>query len=177
MFTIGQLCRESALSRSTLLYYDEIGLLKPSARTRANYRYYTEEDLARLHLICLYRETGMPLEEIRQVLEAPPNDKTLLLEKHLQDLSQSLRKLTIQRQIIARMILQKMHSSEGMPENSRPSAKDVFTQVLAKAGLQDGEQFKLHQEFERSFPQEHQAFLEFLGMAQEEITRIRQCCS
>ena len=41
MLTIGKLARKFDLSRSTLLYYDRIGLLKPSGRTRANYRVYT----------------------------------------------------------------------------------------------------------------------------------------
>ena len=36
MLTVSQLA--SRLSRSTLLYYESIGLLKPTARCSANYR-------------------------------------------------------------------------------------------------------------------------------------------
>ena len=38
MYSISKLCREFNLSRSTLLYYDTIGLLTASERTRVNYR-------------------------------------------------------------------------------------------------------------------------------------------
>jgi DNA-binding transcriptional MerR regulator len=153
MYTIGQLSNKVALSRSTLLYYDEIGLLKPSTRTAANYRRYSEEDLCRLQQICLYRETGMPLIEIRQLLESSANDTDLILEKHLHDLNQSMRKLEIQRQIIARMIIRNR-----IPEQNTTPNRDAFVKVLHKAGLNDVNLARLHKEFERLFPKEHQAF-------------------
>ena len=40
--TIGQLGRQFGISRSSLIYYDKIGLIKPSARSEANYRLYTK---------------------------------------------------------------------------------------------------------------------------------------
>ena len=48
MYTVGHLARSFGLSRSTLLYYDSIGLCKPSGRSAANYRTYTEKDRERL---------------------------------------------------------------------------------------------------------------------------------
>ncbi len=53
MFTVGRLARSCGLSRSTLLYYDTIGLLRPSGRSVSNYRTYTAKDAARLKQICL----------------------------------------------------------------------------------------------------------------------------
>jgi len=38
MFLITELARKHGLSRSTLLYYDRIGLLTPSGRSEAGYR-------------------------------------------------------------------------------------------------------------------------------------------
>ena len=64
MYTIGQLVKEFQLSRSTLLYYDRIGLLRPSARSDANYRLYTAADLARMQQIILYKDAGLSLEAI-----------------------------------------------------------------------------------------------------------------
>ena len=52
MYTIGKLAKKFDLSRSTLLYYDSIGLLKPSSRTESEYRQYSEDDAARLEQIC-----------------------------------------------------------------------------------------------------------------------------
>ena len=61
-FTVGALGRRFGLSRSALLYYDQIGLLVPSARSSAGYRLYTEEDAQRLERICLFRNAGLALE-------------------------------------------------------------------------------------------------------------------
>ena len=60
------------VSTRTLHYYDEIGLLKPSAvDKRSGYRYYNEDSLAAMSEILFYRELGFPLERIRDVLTMP----------------------------------------------------------------------------------------------------------
>jgi len=61
MYRISELARRFGLSRSTLLYYDRIGLMRPSHRTAAGYRVYTSEDEQRLEAICNYRHTDMVL--------------------------------------------------------------------------------------------------------------------
>ena len=48
MLTVSQLARLCGLSRTTLLYYESIGLLPPASRSNANYRRYSAEDLERL---------------------------------------------------------------------------------------------------------------------------------
>lgn len=52
-----------------LHHWDEIGLASPSVRTTAGYRRYTEEDLQRLHRIVAYREAGLGLDAVREVLD------------------------------------------------------------------------------------------------------------
>lgn len=175
MYTIGELGKKVGLSRSTLLYYDDIGLLKPSVRTETNYRYYTEEDFDRLKQICLYRDTGMSLEEIGRILDSALTDKIPILEKHLRNLGQEMQKLTLQRQIITRIMIQKEDPGLKMTESRIRSTKDAFLKVLAYVGFNDREFMKLHQEFEKSFPDEHQAFLEVLGIPPGQIAQIREC--
>lgn len=68
--TIGELGRQSRLSRATLLYYDRLGLLRPKNRTGANYRLYGPDDVARLQRICFYRAMGIPAAEIARIREA-----------------------------------------------------------------------------------------------------------
>ena len=70
MITVSRLARQFNLSRSTLLYYDRIGLLRPSDRSRSNYRLYTREDRKRLEKICHYRAIGLPLKAIQRILDA-----------------------------------------------------------------------------------------------------------
>ena len=68
--TIRALANKFGLSRSTLLYYDRMGLLCPSGRSEAGYRLYSATDVARLQRLVLYREARLPLERIRQLLDA-----------------------------------------------------------------------------------------------------------
>ena len=71
------------VSVRTLHYYDEIGLLVPTARTDAGYRLYTDEDLLRLQQILIGRELGLSLEDIRRSLDDPSFDsrQALLAQK------------------------------------------------------------------------------------------------
>jgi DNA-binding transcriptional MerR regulator len=58
-YCISELGRRFGLSRSTLLYYDRIGLLRPSGRSGADYRQYSEDDVQRMERICLFRGSGL----------------------------------------------------------------------------------------------------------------------
>lgn len=67
-YTIGQLTEQTAVPASTLRYYERIGLLTPSRRSRSNYRLYSEDDLSRLSFIKLAQTTGFTLDDIRLLL-------------------------------------------------------------------------------------------------------------
>jgi DNA-binding transcriptional MerR regulator len=69
-YSVSQVAQIAGVTVRTLHHYDDIGLLRPSARTRAGYRRYDEQDLERLRLILVYRELGFTLEEIRSILAA-----------------------------------------------------------------------------------------------------------
>lgn len=70
-YTVGQVARMAHVTVRTLHHYDEIGLLVPSERSEAGYRIYGSDDLERLNEILLFRELGLPLEEIGGLLGAP----------------------------------------------------------------------------------------------------------
>ena len=53
-----------------LHHYDRLGLLKPKQRTRSGYRLYTIRDFGRLEQIVVLKFLGMPLKQIRGLLEA-----------------------------------------------------------------------------------------------------------
>ena len=77
--TIGELSRRTGVTIRTLRHYDRIGLLPPSEVTGAGYRLYDDASLQRLHSILLLRETGLPLEAIRRLLDHPGADPGRLL--------------------------------------------------------------------------------------------------
>ncbi len=69
MLKIGEFSRLSQVPVKTLRYYDEIDLFKPSQTDRfTDYRYYTLDQLPRIHSIMALKELGLSLEEIAQLL-------------------------------------------------------------------------------------------------------------
>jgi MerR family transcriptional regulator, thiopeptide resistance regulator len=77
--TVGAVATLTGVSVRTLHHYDHIGLVVPSVRTPAGYRGYTDSDIERLHLVLVYRSVGLPLDEIRTLLD----DETADVVEHL----------------------------------------------------------------------------------------------
>lgn len=162
--TVGELGRKFGLSRSTLLYYDKIGLLSPSGRSSANYRIYTDDDVARLEKIYLYRKTGIELGKIRRLLESTDNT---VWEERLIQLNDELNSIRLQQ----KMILEILQN----PENDRVSTLFTaakFTELLKSLGLNDKEMFHFHVRMEMNSSDEHRNFLHFLGLDNKEAERI-----
>src|SRR6476619_6443235 len=66
--TVGAVARMAGVTVRTLHHYDEIGLLRASARSPAGYRRYGEADLDRLQRILFYRELGFGLDQISDLM-------------------------------------------------------------------------------------------------------------
>jgi DNA-binding transcriptional MerR regulator len=167
--SIGQLGKQFAISRSTLIYYDKKGLLKPSSRSEANYRLYTNDDVEKLKLILIYRSGGLSLEEIAGLLNSKSGKSTSILTNRLQLLNQEITKLRQQQQVIVQIIGQSK-----MLKSTRLLDKDRWVKLLRATGLSDEDMEKWHIEFERAMPEMHQDFLESLGLSQKEIRAIRK---
>lgn len=74
MQTIGSFARAVGLTTSALRYYDECGLLPPAEVDQTTgYRYYTPELERRARLLAVMREAGVPVETMRVVLDADPD--------------------------------------------------------------------------------------------------------
>ncbi|GLC82717.1 MerR family transcriptional regulator [Lacrimispora brassicae] len=84
MKSVNEVSKLSGVSRRTLQYYDEIGLLPPSAVKESGYRQYDDESLRRLWSILFYKELGISLDEIRLLLETPKEMKKELMRQHKQ---------------------------------------------------------------------------------------------
>ncbi len=80
--TVNEVARLANVSVRTLHYYDQIGLLRPSALTDAGYRLYDDAALARLQQILFFRELDFPLTEIGRILENPSFNRRRALENH-----------------------------------------------------------------------------------------------
>jgi DNA-binding transcriptional MerR regulator len=169
MITVSKLARRCGLSRSTLLYYESIGLLKPAARTASGYRAYGDKDARRLEQICVYRGAGLKLDDIRAILDRPASDATSVLRRRLSELSAEMERLREHQRAILRLL--QVKNSIWRKEML---TKDKLVAVMKAAGLTETHMQAFHAAFERSAPEEHQEFLEALRIAPEEIRTIRQ---
>ena len=79
--TVGQVAERFAMTVRTLHHYDEIGLLRPSRRSAAGYRLYTDSDITRLQHVVVYRRLGFALEDITVVLDDPGADVSAHLRR------------------------------------------------------------------------------------------------
>lgn len=83
-YTIQKLANLAGISTRTLRYYDEIGLLKPAKMNSSGYRIYGGKEVNRLQQIMFYRELGIPLETIKEIISNPNFDEKAALQSHLQ---------------------------------------------------------------------------------------------
>lgn len=81
-YTVQKLAELAGVSGRTLRYYDEIGLLKPARISRAGYRLYGPAELDRLQQILFYRDLGVSLEQIKEIITSPAFDELAALREH-----------------------------------------------------------------------------------------------
>lgn len=167
--TVGRLAGKFGLSRSTLLYYDRIGLLRPGRRSPAGYRRYSEQDERRLEEICRYRRMGMPLREIGRLLDLPEQGVSGALQRRARQLEAEIALLREQ----LRVVLDLLKTDSPVPPG-RPMDRAAWTSLMRSAGLDEAGMIRWHVEFERRYPDGHQAFLEEIGIPAGEIAEIRR---
>jgi DNA-binding transcriptional MerR regulator len=169
MLTVSKLARSCGLSRSTLLYYESIGLLKPVSRSAAGYRRYGEKDLRRLQQVCAYRDAGLKLEDIRALLDRPEDDASSVLKRRLVELNAEIETLRNHQRAILKLL-----RNYDFCERTEMNTKEKWVSIMKAAGFKEADMHRWHVEFERSAPDEHQEFLEFLHIPKEEIVSIRE---
>jgi DNA-binding transcriptional MerR regulator len=77
MYTSGELARKCNVSRRTVQYYDQCGLLTAS-RTPTDQRQYNDADVQRLREILAYRNLGFSLKEVKRIITNQNSSKYLL---------------------------------------------------------------------------------------------------
>jgi DNA-binding transcriptional MerR regulator len=168
-FSISKLARAFGLSRSTLLYYDRIGLLEPSGRTGSGYRYYSQRDYRRLERICHFREAGLPLKDILAVLSSGGKPGVKLLGQRIRETAANIVDLKNQQRLLAGM-LNRIASRNSLS----PVDKELWVEMLQAAGMNQKARKRWHTEFERRAPEAHDEFLHSLGISSEEVAKIRR---
>lgn len=169
MLTISHFARRFGLSRSTLLYYDRIGLLRPSGHSESNYRLYSPADVARMEQVDVYRKAGLPLADIARVLAADRGSLAQVLESRLSELGVQIQALRRQQQVLVALL-----RGRGARRKARTLDKQGWVAILRATGLSEDDMRRWHVEFEHGAPEAHQDFLESLGIAAGEVAAIRR---
>ena len=78
---MGRVAELADVTVRTLHHYDEIGLVRPSARTAAGYRAYSADDVERLREVLAYRRLGFGLREIADLVGDPATDAVAHLRR------------------------------------------------------------------------------------------------
>ncbi len=167
-YTVSKLAGVFGLSRSTLLYYDRIGLLPPSGRSASGYRCYDGKDFNRLTRICTFRDAGLSLAEIHQMLEATETQTEAVIEHRLQEIGKQIKDLRIKQRLLCAM-LRNVATTGGQTVD-----KEMWVQMLRAAGMDEQGMADWHTEFERRAPVSHHEFLLSLGIPEDEIRKIRE---
>lgn len=168
-YTVSQIAKKFGLSRSTLLYYDKIGLLSPQHRSGADYRIYTDKDDQRMEEISRLRNAGVSLQTIKKLIGGGSSQRAEILRRRLSDINDEISRLRRQQKFILGLL-----DDRALVGATRVLNKEQWVQYLRKAGLDEAGMKRWHTEFEMSSPEAHRDFLESLGLPDEEIRRIRE---
>jgi DNA-binding transcriptional MerR regulator len=164
--TITKLARECGLSRTTVLYYESLGLLRPARQSAGNYRMYSDADLARLREVCTYRASGLKLGDIRSILDRPPGEATAVLQRR------SSKSRTRSRR--CGNISAPSRAARGNQSLKEASNGDeAGIEIMRAAGFSEEQMQRWHREFEKAEPAEHEEFLQFPHIPPAEVKQIR----
>jgi len=92
-YTTGELAKACGVTVRTVQFYDQRGILVPSALTEGGRRLYSEDDLKKMKIVCFLRDTGLSLDTISRLMkeEDPGSVISLLLEQQEQILREEIR--------------------------------------------------------------------------------------
>ncbi|GED54007.1 MerR family transcriptional regulator [Brevibacillus borstelensis] len=85
-YTVQKLGQLAGVSTRTLRYYDEIGILKPARINSSGYRIYGQAEVDRLQQILFYRELGITLDVIKEIVTSPSFSRAQALKEHREQL-------------------------------------------------------------------------------------------
>ena len=124
-WTVGQVADVFGVTVRTLHHYDELGLLRPSERSAAGYRLYTDGDLRRLQQVVVYRRLELPLDEIASLLDGD-EDPDVHLRRQRDAVMQRLDELTDLVVAIDRALEREMDQRPATPAELKELFGDGF---------------------------------------------------
>ncbi|MGV2988110.1 MerR family transcriptional regulator [Vibrio sp. E150_011] len=167
MLTVTQIAKQFGVSRTTILYYEKEELLIPAYRSENGYRWYGEKEIERLDAITSYRSYGLSVSSIRSLLDRNGESQAKILKDHFNELEREIQNLRAQQKAVVVLLQEPSLLEENIVNKER------WVEIMVAAGFTETDMVKWHHKFEELEPNEHQKFLESLGISGDEITMIR----
>ncbi len=157
----------AGVSTRTLRYYDEIGILRPARINSSGYRIYGQAEVDRLQQILFYRELGLSLEGIKELVTAPSFDGARALREHHEQLLQRKQQL----EMLILNVEKTLAQTEGRITMSNEEKFAGFKQKL----IDDNEQ-KYGQEIREKYGEEavEKSNRKLKNMTEEQHAAIQQ---
>lgn len=130
-YTIQKLARMAAISTRTLRYYDDIGLLAPARMNSSGYRIYGQKEVDLLQQIMFYRELGMELSVIKEVMSSREFNKLSALREHLGKL--------LNRQARISLLIENVNQTIEKEEGKRTMSDNEKFKGFKEAMIQENE--------------------------------------
>ena len=169
-YTVQKLGRMAGVSTRTLRYYDEIDILKPARINSSGYRIYGQAEVDRLQQILFYRELGVSLETIKDLVTAPSFDGKKALKEHREKLLEKREQLDLLISNVDKTIA----LSEGRITMSNQEKFDGFKQKLV-----DDNEKKYGKEVREKYGEEvvNKSNAKVQGMSQEQYEEVTKLAS
>ncbi|NLG88494.1 MAG: MerR family transcriptional regulator [Clostridiaceae bacterium] len=166
-YTVKKLAALAGISARTLRYYDELGLLKPARISSSGYRIYGQKEVDTLQQILFYRELGVELERIKEIITSPEFDMTSALIEHREKLLAKRKQLDILIANVERTIA----FAEGRTQMSDKEKFEGFKQNMI-----DENEKKYGEEIRKKYGDEKvdQSYRQFKNMTKEEFNKWQE---
>ncbi len=168
-YSVGKVAKMFNLSRTTLLYYDSIGLLTPSLRSSARYRIYCDSDIEKLRKIALYKDAGVPLSEINKLISASENSFVSILMRCLDGLNKEISLIKAKQNIIVDILC-----NVNLFRSFVNIDQEALREVLSSVGMSEEQAIKWHVDFEHNSPEQHRNLLLALGIPEDEAEKMSE---
>ncbi len=168
-YSVGKVAKMFNLSRTTLLYYDSIGLLTPAVRSSKRYRIYSDSDIEKLRKIVLYKDAGVPLGEIDKLISASENSFVSIIMRRLDELNKELSLIKAKQNTIVNILC-----NVNLFRTFVNIDQEAWREVLSSVGMSKEQAIKWHVDFEHNSPEQHRNLLLALGIPEDEADKMRE---
>lgn len=125
---IEEVSKLSGVSKRTLQYYDDEGIL-PVKRSKNNYRLY-DDAMERLWEVLWYKEMGFDLKEIKLILEGV--EQETVIEEKVNKINHTIKVLEEQKKVIEYI---QRYSIPVKSEENNKTYKDQIKLIMKEQGM------------------------------------------